>query len=789
MGMAEGRVVAALRRDGTTVDVHLTLSDESKPAAAGRTGRAYVGRIRELREGLVDGRFWRISVSRATGVVMEAEENGSTTFGVEPAGVMYKPLQTIIMSAQGSRRTADDVVKFLLESAEAQHGSGHAAGGGFGGGGGKGGSLRKGSSGAAGDACQRCRVIADSGNLVDARIEAVHEDASSDRAAESSHLVTLHVWVADRLDGVVAISTEGIIVDSNQGAQLLFGYSAAELLGCNVSVLMPAAVAAHHDGFVRRAATQAAQRVIGLRRVVDALHRDGSPLRVMLELSESGINYGKEAAFVARMRHTAEPPSPVPPEVAATAAATAASHGAPLSQQEEAAAAAQRAHASRFGGSFTAAATAAAAAAASPRHHMRSTAETTGGAAAVPVTEAFAGGSSGGCPFASSAAAQHPPPLPPRPHATASGGCVMLLPSAAEAPTAAPTAAAAASACPFHHLLNPSRPAATATTTGPGPVVESAASADNGDEPGGGAGANNNGPGGGGRDREKSLAARSEAATALHGGGEDQIEGQEDDAAMQELLAAVRRYKLALQQVASPKMMTAVRQIRQAFPLIVALSTTVFVASIVATAMLFQKHDAALTRVDRAGELTGAIATLAVFVQVQRAAILGLDLYIPRQSLASAQEKITATVETIDQYAHGIYKGFSSGETVGETIVRAYEAPALELKRWVQASDDVTGFYSVQNSSLWDALRAIAQAGRSLQDFDNASMAPAHISYYLMVRLRISSVPNLFIFGSEPILTDICPPRLWTTARTLCSGSSCGYRRSRRRRPGRSSPR
>lgn len=78
------------------------------------------------------------------------------------------------------------------------------------------------------------------------------------------------------VDGIILIDHLGCIQIFNDSAERLFGYSRSEVIGRNVSILMPAAERAAHDGYLARYLTERAPHVIGRGREVTAQRKDGS---------------------------------------------------------------------------------------------------------------------------------------------------------------------------------------------------------------------------------------------------------------------------------------------------------------------------------------------------------------------------------------------------------------------------------------------------------------------------------------------------------------------------------
>jgi two-component system sensor kinase FixL len=76
-------------------------------------------------------------------------------------------------------------------------------------------------------------------------------------------------------DAVFVIDHRGIIETANGAAERLFGYSSAELVGHNVSKLMPTGDRERHDGYLARYLETGVPHVIGSRREVQAQRSGG----------------------------------------------------------------------------------------------------------------------------------------------------------------------------------------------------------------------------------------------------------------------------------------------------------------------------------------------------------------------------------------------------------------------------------------------------------------------------------------------------------------------------------
>jgi two-component system sensor kinase FixL len=113
------------------------------------------------------------------------------------------------------------------------------------------------------------------------------------------------------VDPIVLIDTRGRISGFNRAAERVFGYTESELLGRNVSVLMPLPYREEHDGYLDRYLGTGAPRIIGIGREVVAQRKDGSTFPIDLAVGE--FVSGAERGFVGilrditqRKRHEAE---------------------------------------------------------------------------------------------------------------------------------------------------------------------------------------------------------------------------------------------------------------------------------------------------------------------------------------------------------------------------------------------------------------------------------------------------------------------------------------------------
>ncbi len=92
------------------------------------------------------------------------------------------------------------------------------------------------------------------------------------------------------VDSIITIDAAGIIRSANPITEKLFGYRQAELLGRNVSMLMPEPHASAHDEYIARYLRTGERRIIGIGRTVEGRHKDGRVISLELAIGEFSLN-------------------------------------------------------------------------------------------------------------------------------------------------------------------------------------------------------------------------------------------------------------------------------------------------------------------------------------------------------------------------------------------------------------------------------------------------------------------------------------------------------------------
>ncbi len=105
-----------------------------------------------------------------------------------------------------------------------------------------------------------------------------------------------HAIVAGAVNGIITIDELGGVELFNRAAEKMFGYTADEIIGHNVKILMPEPYKAEHDGYLRNYSETGKRKIIGIGREVVGRRKDGSVFPMDLAVSE--MRLGDQKGFV-----------------------------------------------------------------------------------------------------------------------------------------------------------------------------------------------------------------------------------------------------------------------------------------------------------------------------------------------------------------------------------------------------------------------------------------------------------------------------------------------------------
>ena len=122
-------------------------------------------------------------------------------------------------------------------------------------------------------------------------------------------------------DGIITIDEQGLIDTFNRAAERMFGYTAAEVVGRNVNLLMPPPFSDEHDDYLARYVKTREARIIGIGREVLGRRKDGTTFPLALSVSEIdslgrfvGVLHDLSERQALRMAPGREPVGRAPPD-------------------------------------------------------------------------------------------------------------------------------------------------------------------------------------------------------------------------------------------------------------------------------------------------------------------------------------------------------------------------------------------------------------------------------------------------------------------------------------------
>ena len=95
--------------------------------------------------------------------------------------------------------------------------------------------------------------------------------------------------IAFAVDGIMVIVQKGIVQVYNRACEWLFGYSAAEVIGQNVKLLMPTPYHDEHDGYLSHYVATGEKHIIGIGCEVSGRRKDGSVFPMYLSVGQGVV--------------------------------------------------------------------------------------------------------------------------------------------------------------------------------------------------------------------------------------------------------------------------------------------------------------------------------------------------------------------------------------------------------------------------------------------------------------------------------------------------------------------
>ncbi|WP_414830483.1 EAL domain-containing protein [Alteromonas sp. H39] len=122
------------------------------------------------------------------------------------------------------------------------------------------------------------------------------------RLSDTEHNYTTYLAaILDNLnDAVLTIDESGTVITANEAVDNIFGISADDLVGQDVTVLMPENEAKHHASYVQSYLETGKANIIGFGRELVAMHRSGRKFPIELSLSEVTLDGQRRVVGIVR---------------------------------------------------------------------------------------------------------------------------------------------------------------------------------------------------------------------------------------------------------------------------------------------------------------------------------------------------------------------------------------------------------------------------------------------------------------------------------------------------------
>jgi len=122
--------------------------------------------------------------------------------------------------------------------------------------------------------------------LLNRQVQEIQQKNHAIRAKETE----LNTLLNNLLECVITINAQGEIASANSAVETVFGYRVNELIGQNVSTLIPEPDSRQHDHRLSHHMKTAVPHFIGTSRKIQGRHKDGHPIPLELTVTEYQVN-------------------------------------------------------------------------------------------------------------------------------------------------------------------------------------------------------------------------------------------------------------------------------------------------------------------------------------------------------------------------------------------------------------------------------------------------------------------------------------------------------------------
>ncbi len=147
------------------------------------------------------------------------------------------------------------------------------------------------------------RVLEVRANPMPGGVVITFTDITERKEAEEALLESrrnLDLMLENIVDGLIAIEESGVIRVFNATAQRIFGYTREEVVGNNVSMLMPEPDRSRHSSYLRAYHRSGQPKIIGIGREATGRRKDGAEFPLDLKIGE--ITLGDQRIYIGTLR-------------------------------------------------------------------------------------------------------------------------------------------------------------------------------------------------------------------------------------------------------------------------------------------------------------------------------------------------------------------------------------------------------------------------------------------------------------------------------------------------------
>ena len=123
-------------------------------------------------------------------------------------------------------------------------------------------------------------------NQCSASSDQAMSQSKSDLETRLDQEARLQAILNTAVEAIIVIDQGGVCESMNPAAEAMFGYDAEEVIGKNISMLMPSPYREEHDGYVQNYLRTGQKKIIGIGREVTGLTKSGEEFPIYLAVSE-----------------------------------------------------------------------------------------------------------------------------------------------------------------------------------------------------------------------------------------------------------------------------------------------------------------------------------------------------------------------------------------------------------------------------------------------------------------------------------------------------------------------